>query len=127
MEKYVATIIVVDDSAAIREYVKTALAGKGHTIIEGVDGVDGLAKIMEIKTPDLVISDINMPGLDGLAMLLKAKEQLGTIKFPVFVLTTETSDALKTSGKGVGVLAWINKPCDAAKLVAAVDKVLARK
>ncbi len=122
-----ATIIVVDDSAAIRENVKKALDGKGHTIIEGQDGVDGLAKIMEVKKPDLVISDINMPGMDGIAMLTKAKEQLGGINFPVFVLTTETSDTLKSAGKGVGVLAWINKPCDGPKLVAAVDKVLAKK
>ena len=119
-----ATIIIVDDSAAIRDHVKKSLDGKGHNLIEGVDGADGLAKIMSIKTPDLVITDINMPGLDGIAMLVKAKEQLGGIKFPVFVLTTETSDTLKTNGKTVGVLAWINKPCDAAKLSAAVDKVL---
>ena len=122
-----ATIIVVDDSAAIRDHVKKCLDGKGHNIIEGVDGLDGLSKIMAAKTPDLVITDINMPGLDGIGMLIKAKEQLGSIKFPVFVLTTETSDALKTSGKGVGVLAWINKPCYGAKLLSAVEKVLARK
>jgi two-component system, chemotaxis family, chemotaxis protein CheY len=122
-----ATIIIVDDSAAIREQVKKALDGKGYNIVEGVDGVDGLAKIMEIKTPDLVISDINMPGMDGVAMLTKAKELLGGVKFPIFVLTTETSDSLKTSGKAVGVLAWINKPCDGPKLLSAVEKVLARK
>lgn len=122
-----AKVIVVDDSAAIREQVKKALEGKGHSVVEACDGVDGLAKIMQIKTPDLVISDINMPGMDGIAMLTKARDQLGGVKFPVFVLTTETSDTLKTSGKAVGVLAWINKPCDATKLLAAVDKVLARK
>ena len=122
-----ATIIVVDDSAAIREHVKKSLEEKGHKVIEGVDGLDGFEKIKSCKTPDLVIADINMPGLDGIAMLTKVKEALGGINFPVFVLTTETSDTLKSSGKGVGVLAWINKPCDTAKLQVAVEKVLARK
>lgn len=122
-----AKIIVVDDSEAIREHVKKALESKGHTIIEGVDGLDGLAKVMEIKTPDLMIVDVNMPGMDGISMLAKAKEQLGGLNFPVFMLTTETSVALKAAGKEVGVMAWINKPCDAAKLIAAVDKVLSKK
>jgi DNA-binding response OmpR family regulator len=121
-----AVIIVVDDSEAIREHVKKALQSKGHTIIEGIDGLDGLAKIMEIKTPDLIIVDVNMPGMDGITMLAKAKEQLGGISFPVFMLTTETNISLKAAGKEVGVLAWINKPCDAGKLIAAVDKVLSK-
>jgi two-component system, chemotaxis family, chemotaxis protein CheY len=122
-----ATIVIVDDSAAIREHVKTALEGKGHKVIEGNDGLDGLEKIKAAKKPDLVISDINMPGMDGIAMLGKVKEVLGGISFPIFILTTETSDTLKSSGKALGVTAWINKPCDAAKLVAAVDKVLTKK
>lgn len=122
-----ATIVIVDDSPSVRTHVKQALEGAGHKVIEGENGTDGLEKIVATKTPDLVISDYNMPGLDGVAMLTKVKEALGVGKFPIFMLTTETSDKLKAAGKEVGVLAWINKPFAPEKLLAAVDKVLAMK
>lgn len=121
-----AHVIIVDDSAAVRDQLKEALVAAGHTVTEGENGNDGLAKIVAVKTPDLVISDYNMPGLDGIAMLTKVKEQLAGSKFPIFMLTTETSEKLKSAGKEVGVIAWINKPFDSAKLVAAVGKVTAK-
>lgn len=104
--------------------MKQALEHAGYKVIEGENGNDGLEKILELQNPDLVISDYNMPGLDGVAMLAKVKEKLGSGRFPIFMLTTETNEKLKAAGREVGVLAWINKPFAADKLVSAIDKVL---
>lgn len=121
------TIIIVDDSAAIRTHLKQVLESAGHKVIEAEDGAQGLAKILEMKTPDLVISDYNMPGLDGVAMLTKVKDSLGLGKFPIFMLTTETGEQLKAAGKAVGVTAWIAKPFVPEKIVAGVEKILSMK
>ncbi len=122
-----ATIIIVDDSEAIRTHLRQVLEAAGHKVIEAEDGTQGLAKILELKTPDLVISDYNMPGLDGVAMLTKVKEALGSGKFPIFMLTTETGEQLKAAGKAVGVNAWISKPFVPEKIVAGVEKILSMK
>src|SRR5688572_29939849 len=122
-----ATIIIVDDSAAIRSHLKQVLEGAGHKVIEAADGAEGLAKITELKNPDLVISDYNMPGLDGVTMLGKVKDALGAGKFPIFMLTTETGEQLKAAGKAVGVTAWINKPFVPEKILAGIDKILSMK
>jgi two-component system chemotaxis response regulator CheY len=122
-----ATIVIVDHSASIRMNVKQALEGAGYKVIEGENGNDGLEKILKLQTPDLVISDYKMPGLDGVVMLAKVKEKLGPSKFPIFMLTTEANDKLKAAGLAVGVLAWINKPFAPDKLVSAIDKVLGPK
>jgi len=121
-----ATVIIIDDSAAVRDQLRDALQNGGHTVIEAENGNDGLTKIVAAKTPDLVITDYNMPGLDGIAMLMKVKEQLSGSKFPIFMLTTETSEKLQAVGKEAGVIAWINKPFDPAKLLAAVNKVTSK-
>lgn len=123
-----ALVMVIDDSEAVRAQLKNALLAAGFQVEEGVDGNDGYAKIMSNKDNiSLVISDFNMPGMDGITMLQKAKENMGGFNFPVFVLTTETSDNLKVSGKALGVMAWITKPFVAEKLVDAVKKVTAQK
>lgn len=123
-----ALVLIIDDSEAVRSQLKTALTASGFQVEEAVDGNDGYAKITALHSNvSLVISDFNMPGMDGISMLQKAKESLGGFKFPVFVLTTETSDSLKTSGKALGVMAWITKPFVEEKLVEAVKKVTAQK
>jgi two-component system chemotaxis response regulator CheY len=122
-----AKIVIVDDSETVRSQLKQALEAAGHTVIEGVNGNDGYDKIIEVGKPDLVISDYNMPGADGLSMLTKVKDKLGLGVFPIFMLTTETSDNLKSAGKLIGITAWINKPFESAKLVAGVAKVLASR
>ena len=122
-----AKIIIVDDSETIRSQLKQVLEGAGHSVLEAVNGTDGYDKIVAMGNPDLVISDYNMPGTDGLSMLAKVKDKLGVGVFPIFMLTTETSGSLKAAGKEIGVCAWINKPFDSAKLLAGVTKILARK
>lgn len=122
-----AKIIIIDDSLSVRNHLGEVLRKAGHTVVEAVDGNDGLAKITGTDGIDLVISDYNMPGYDGVSMLVRAKEKLGEWKFPIFMLTTETSDKLKAAGKQVGVIAWIIKPFVEEKLMQAITKVLAAR
>lgn len=122
-----ANIVIIDDSISVRSQVREVLEAAGHAVIECDDGDHGYEKLLELKTPDLVITDFNMPGLDGITMLEKVRNALGGLNFPIFMLTTETSDRLKSAGKQVGVMAWITKPFATEKLLGAVNKVLAMK
>jgi len=123
----VAKILVIDDSKSVRNQMTEALSAAGHTVIEGLDGSDGLEKIISHPDLDIVITDYNMPGFDGLTMLKNAKNTLGTVNYIVFVLTTETSEKLKLQGKEVGVSAWIIKPFSAERLKQAINKILLLK
>lgn len=120
-------IIIIDDSASTRLKVRMVLEKAGYSVIECANGQEGFDKILELQSPDLVISDHNMPGLNGLTMLQKLKVELGGCRFPIFMMTTETNEKLKAAGREVGVLGWINKPFVPETLVAAVDKVLGLK
>jgi len=122
-----ATIIVIDDSLSVRTQLREVLLAAGHEVIEGSDGMEGLDKILNTPNVDLVISDYKMPGCDGISMLEQAKEKLGTFKFPVFMLTTETSERLKGIGRNLGVIAWIIKPFVEDKILNAINKVMAMK
>jgi two-component system chemotaxis response regulator CheY len=123
-----ANIVIIDDSVSVRAQVRQVLESAGHTVIECDNGDHGFEKLVELKTPDLVITDYNMPGLDGISMLERVKETVReSYKYPIFMLTTETSERLKTAGKQAGVMAWINKPFSTDKMLAAVNKVLAMK
>jgi len=121
-----ALVMVVDDSEAVRAQLKAALEAAGFQVAEAGDGNDGFSKITGSSGVSLIISDYNMPGMDGITMLTKVKEKMGKLPCPVFVLTTETSETLKANGKAVGVLAWITKPFVPTKLVEAVKKVTAK-
>lgn len=122
-----ANIVIIDDSISVRTQVREVLEKGGHFVIECDNGDHGFEKLIELKTLDLVITDYNMPGLDGITMLEKVKKNRGNLDFPIFMLTTETSDRLKTAGKLVGVMAWITKPFATEKLLTAVNKVLSMK
>lgn len=117
------TILVVDDAMTVRNLAKFALSKGGFTIIEAEDGVQGL-KALEANTIDLIISDLNMPNMNGLEMAAAAK---GNDKFkhiPIFMLTTEASQEVALKGKEIGIMAWIVKPFVPDKLLAAVQKVV---
>ncbi len=121
-----AFMIVVDDSKTIRTLVRKALEDGGHEVIEAVDGVDAMAQLSSPpKTIEMIISDINMPNMDGLTMVQKLREQPTFQKTPVIVLSTETSPEMKSKGKEIGVTAWMAKPPNPAKLLEAVGKILA--
>jgi two-component system chemotaxis response regulator CheY len=122
-----AKIVIIDDSISVRAQVRDVLEKAGHEVIESENGDNGFEKLTELVAIDLVITDFNMPGLDGISMLEKVKQTKGSLEFPVFMLTTETGERLKAAGKKVGVMAWITKPFATEKLLAAVGKVLAMR
>lgn len=123
-EPWMKTILIIDDSQTVRMQLRSILESVGFSVEEAIDGQSGYNKIMALPKIDLLITDYNMPGSDGLSMLESVKTKMGgKLSFPTFVMTTETSESLKQTGKNLGVLAWINKPFSPDKLVAAIQKV----
>ena len=117
------TIMVVDDSASLRQVVSIALKGGGYDVIEACDGKDALAKLSGQKI-HLIISDVNMPNMDGLSFV-KAAKQKPEYKFtPVIMLTTEAGDAMKQQGQAAGAKAWVVKPFQPAQMLTAVSKLI---
>jgi two-component system, chemotaxis family, chemotaxis protein CheY len=117
------TIMIVDDSASIRQLLGFTLKGAGYDVIEAVDGVDALAKLDGVKI-HLLITDVNMPKMDGLTLVKEAKK-LPAYKFtPMMILTTEVSDEKKQTGRAAGAKAWIVKPFQPPTLLAAVSKLI---
>jgi two-component system, chemotaxis family, chemotaxis protein CheY len=120
-----AAILAVDDSASIRQTVKIALSSSGHLITEAVDGADGLQKATGNEF-DLVITDLNMPQMDGLSMIRELRKNPAYAGVPMLFLTTENDAAMKQQAKSAGATGWITKPFDTDQLVRIVEKVLAK-
>ena len=117
------TIMIVDDSISIRQVVGIALKGAGYDVIEGRDGQDALSKLTGQKI-HLVISDVNMPNMDGVTFV-KALKQLPSYKFtPVIMLTTESQEEKKREGQAAGAKAWVVKPFKPEMLLGAVQKLV---
>ncbi|GAB3034515.1 response regulator [Bowmanella dokdonensis] len=116
------TILIVDDSASVRQVVALALKGAGHQVIEAVDGKDALSKLDGQKI-NLIVSDVNMPNMDGLSFVKAAKE-ISAYRFtPVLMLTTESGQDKKDEGRAAGVKAWLVKPFKPDVLLSAVTKL----
>ncbi|WP_144138988.1 response regulator [Paraburkholderia sp. BCC1884] len=105
-----AKILVVDDSSTVRDEVAGFLKKNGLDVDTAVDGKDGLAKLQASPGIKLVISDVNMPNMDGLTMVEKIRGELANKTVNVIMLTTESSPAMKERGKAAGVKGWIVKP-----------------
>jgi len=118
-----ATILAVDDSASMRQMVSFTLKGAGHDVLEASDGEEALG--LANKGPvDLVISDVNMPNMDGITLISELRK-LDTYKFtPILMLTTESSGDKKSEGKAAGATGWIVKPFNPDQLIATIKKVL---
>lgn len=117
------TVLIVDDSISVRQVVGMALRGAGYELVEASDGHDALRKLDGRKI-HLVISDVNMPQMDGLTLLRHIKA-LPAYKFtPVIILTTETDAAKKQAGQQGGAKAWVVKPFRPDQLLAAVAKLI---
>jgi two-component system chemotaxis response regulator CheY len=117
------TILAVDDSGSLRQMVAFSLKAAGYDVVQAVDGQDGLNKAKE-KTVDLVLTDQNMPIMDGLT-LIKHLRDLGSYqKVPILMLTTESSDEMKAKGKAAGANGWLVKPFDPKRLIEVVQKVI---
>ena len=116
------TIMVVDDSASMRQVVGIALKSAGYAVIEGRDGKDALDKLTGQKI-NLIISDVNMPVMDGIAFV-KAVKQLPSYRFtPIIMLTTESDEAKKREGQAAGAKAWVVKPFRPEQMLTAVQKL----
>ncbi|WP_333836807.1 response regulator [Novosphingobium sp.] len=120
-----ASILTVDDSASLRLATRIALTGAGYTVAEASDGVEGLAKARSCRF-DLIITDLNMPNMDGLTMIRQIRQlpiQTGT---PIIFLSTESDDGLKQQAKAAGATGWLVKPFQPEQLLRITQKVLAR-
>ena len=118
-----ATILIVDDSVSIRQSVRFILEQSGYTVIEAADGQEGLKRLGEQKA-DLVITDVNMPNMDGITMVRKIRETDGIKFVPILVLTTESQGSVIEDGKKAGATGWIVKPFNDEKLIETIKKVL---
>ena len=121
-----AKLLIVDDSTMLRDMLNYALNEGGYTdVTEAVDGVDGLAKAKSADF-DLIITDVNMPNMDGLTLIGELRKISQYSKKPILVLTTERSDEMKAKGKAAGATGWIVKPFVPDQLLKAVNIVLSR-
>ncbi len=105
-----AKILVVDDSSTVRDEVAGFLRNSGLDVAIAIDGKDGLAKLKADPGIKLVVSDVNMPNMDGLTMAEKIRGELGNTSINLIMLTTESSPSMKERGKAAGVKGWIVKP-----------------
>ncbi len=118
-----ASILAVDDSASMRQMVSFTLKGAGYDVVEAADGVEAL-NIAKTKSVNLVITDVNMPNMDGIS-LIKELRNLPSYKFtPLLMLTTESGADKKQQGKAAGATGWIVKPFNPEQLLKTISKVL---
>jgi two-component system chemotaxis response regulator CheY len=118
-----AQILVVDDSATVRSEVSDFLKKGGLDVITAVDGRDGLMKLKADPGVKLVVSDVNMPNMDGLTMAEKIRGELGNSSVNIVMLTTENSPIMKERGKAAGVKGWIVKPFKGDAVLATFKKL----
>jgi two-component system chemotaxis response regulator CheY len=116
-------ILSVDDSSSIRQMVTFTLRKAGYEVAEAVDGKDGLTKVSGAKF-DLIITDLNMPNMDGIEMITAVRKVAGYSFTPILMLTTESQAEKKDAGRKAGATGWIVKPFNAEQLVAVVQKLV---
>ena len=117
------TILAVDDSASMRKMVSFTLVGAGFQVVEAVDGIDAFEKALKQQF-DLVLTDQNMPRLDGIGLVRKLREQPAYAQTPILILTTESSDQMKQAGRAAGATGWLVKPFDPNRLIEVIRKVI---
>jgi len=115
-------VLIVDDSVTMRDMLTFTLKAAGFSIIEADDGVNAL-KALEGNAVDLIITDINMPRLDGIELTRQVRQSEKLAFVPILCLTTETSDELKSRAKSAGATGWLQKPFDPDMLVHTAMKV----
>ena len=118
------TILIVDDSSSLRTVVKMALTRAGYDVLEAGDGQLALAVLDKTPKVHLIVSDVNMPNMDGITFLTHVKKHARHKFTPVVMLTTEGQDAVKQRGREAGAKAWIVKPFNPAQLLDAVSKLI---
>ena len=118
------TVLTVDDSRTMRDMLNLTLTSAGFRVIQAEDGIDGL-QVLEQETPHVIITDINMPKLDGFGFIEELRQTERWRSVPILVLTTESDAAKKVRARSAGATGWIVKPFDAVKLIDAVRRVAA--
>lgn len=116
-------ILTIDDSRVMRQMLHATLSGAGHTAIQASDGQEGLETLSDAGHVDLIITDINMPRLDGFGFIEKARELPAHRATPILVLSTESSDEKKARARTAGASGWIVKPFNSETLLRAVRRV----
>ncbi|MBI5971213.1 MAG: response regulator [Deltaproteobacteria bacterium] len=116
------TIMVVDDSAVMRQAVAFTLRNAGYDILEAVDGADALNKLSGQKV-NLIVCDLNMPRMDGIGLLTAVRAMPEFRFIPVIMLTTESQEVKMTAGKLAGAKAWMIKPFKPERIVETVSKL----
>jgi len=117
------TIMIVDDSASMRQVIGITLREAGYDLIEASDGKDALKKLDGTKI-HLIVSDINMPNMDGISFVKEVKQHPKYKFTPIIMLTTEVNQAKKDAAKEAGARAWVNKPFQTKTLLEAVSKLI---
>jgi len=115
-------ILTVDDSASVRQMVNFTLSDAGYTVIEAVDGEDALVKLM--NPVSMVITDLNMPNLDGIGLIRKVRANPACKGIPIVMLTTESQESRKQEGKAAGATGWIVKPFTKQQMLAVVKRMI---
>ncbi|KRD96227.1 two-component system response regulator [Bosea sp. Root381] len=118
-----ANILTVDDSPSVRQMIKLVLGPAGHNVVEAGDGSEGLAKA-KAQAFDLVITDLNMPVMNGMQMIKALRGLPSFMGVPIVFLTTESDDAVKQEAKAAGATGWITKPFKPEQLLAVVAKLV---
>jgi two-component system, chemotaxis family, chemotaxis protein CheY len=118
------TILIVDDSSSLRTVVKLALTRAGYEVLEAGDGEHGLAQLEKAAKVHLIVSDVNMPKMDGITFVTHVKKHPRHKFTPVIMLTTEGQDAKKDQGRAAGAKAWMLKPFNPPQLLDAVSKLI---
>jgi two-component system chemotaxis response regulator CheY len=117
------TILAVDDSGSLRQILSFSLKAAGYGVIEAVDGQDGLDKAKQQQV-DMVLTDQNMPGMDGLSLIRALRKMQNYQSVPILMLTTESGDDMKAQGRAAGANGWLVKPFDPARLTEVVRKLI---
>ncbi|MBI5740186.1 MAG: response regulator [Nitrospirae bacterium] len=115
------TILIVDDSASMRQLVTFALRDAGYDVVAAVDGKDALGKLSGTKV-DMVVTDLNMPNMDGITLIKQLRCGAGNKFTPVIMLTTESQEAKKQEGRLAGASGWLVKPFTPEKLIEVIKK-----
>ncbi len=116
-------ILAVDDSGSLRQMLSFTLRSGGYQVVDAIDGVDGLQKA-QASPFDLVLTDQNMPNMDGLTLIRRLREEPAYRSVPILMLTTESSTEMKNKGREAGANGWMVKPFDPNKLLEVVAKVI---
>mgnify|MGYP001591444597 CR=1 FL=1 len=118
------TVLIVDDSVTMRDMVAFTLTGAGFQVVQAGDGKEAVGKLTNGSKPDLVVTDLNMPGMDGISLIREIRK-MPTLKFtPILMLTTESSDDKKAEGRAAGATGWIVKPFNPEQFLKVLKKVL---